>query len=115
MDLMIEAKDKEQAVFELYRKYGIGGRELFRDLVPYVRTDENAPVRGNKKQNDALVKVVNERDLAMGGEESRVYWPEGKEEWLSPPKKTRKKTGVTEEADGEMAVEKRLPRAGNMK
>lgn len=90
MDLMIEAKDKEQAVFDIYRKYGICGKELFKDIVPYVRTDENAlekPARGKNAQVGASVRVVNEGDLAMGGEEGRVYWPEGKEEWLSPPKR----------------------------
>lgn len=90
MDLMIEAKDKEQAVFDLYRKYGIRGRELFKDIVPYVRTDENVlekPAKGKKAQVGASVRVIKEGDLAMGGEEGRVYWPEGKEEWLSPPKR----------------------------
>lgn len=90
MDLMIEAKDKEQAVFDLYRKYGICEKELFKDIVPYVRTDENAPEKPamrKKAQVGASVRVVDEGDLAMGGEEGRVYWPEGKEEWLSPPKR----------------------------
>lgn len=108
MDLMIEAKDKEQAVFELYRKYAIGGEGLFRDMVPYLRTDENAPeklVRGRKEEVSESVKVVDDKDLAMGGEEGRVYWPEGKEEWLSPLKKIRRKKT---EADEEIVVEKKV-------
>lgn len=108
MDLMIEAKDKEQAVFGLYRKYGIGGEGLFKDMVPYVRTDENAPekpVRGRREEVSESTKVVDDKDLAMGGEEGRVYWPEGKEEWLSPLKKIRRKKT---EADEEIVVEKKV-------
>lgn len=105
MDLMIEAKDKEQAVFELYRKYGIGGNGLFKDMVPHVRTDENVPEKPVRRKREELhesVEVVDNGDLSMGGEDRRVYWPEGKEDWLSPPKKIRKKT----EVDGEIVVEK---------
>lgn len=43
MDLMIEAKDKEQAVFELMRTYRLPGWDLFNDIVPYERDDENRP------------------------------------------------------------------------
>lgn len=106
MDLMIEAKDKEQAVFELYRKYSIGGEGLFKDMVPYVRMDENPPeklVRGRKEVSES-VKMVDDKDLAMGGEEGMVYWPEGKEEWLSPLRKIRRQKT---EADEEIIVEKR--------
>lgn len=90
MDLMIEAKDKEQAVFELYRKYDICEKGFFKEMVPHERTDENAPekpARGKKAQISVSSRLINEGDLAMGGEERRVYWPEGKEEWLSPPKR----------------------------
>lgn len=119
MDLMIEAKDKEQAVFELYRKYAIGGEGLFRDMVPYLRTDENAPeklVRGRKEEVSESVKVVDDKDLAMGGEECRVYWPEGKEEWLSPLKKIRRrKTEAVEEIVTEKKVTNRRQQTKNMK
>lgn len=111
MDLMIEAKDKEQAVFELYRKYGIGGEGLFNEVVPHKRTDENPlePAKKAKKKEEEeetwAKVVVPEEDLGMGGEERRVYWPEGNEDWLSPQKKARKKKEeTTEEADQEMAV-----------
>ena len=41
MDLMIEAKDKEQAVLELYRKYNIeGGKAGFKQVVQHVRDDD---------------------------------------------------------------------------
>lgn len=90
MDLMIEAKDKEQAVFELYQKYDICEKGFFKEMVPYERTDENVPekpARGKKAQVGVSSRLINESYLAMGGEERRVYWPEGKEEWLSPPKR----------------------------
>ncbi len=41
MDLMIEAKDKEQAVFELMRTFKLPGFEEINDMIPYERTDEN--------------------------------------------------------------------------
>jgi len=44
MDLMIEAKDKEQAVFELMRTYRLPGWDSFHDVVPYERRDDNRPV-----------------------------------------------------------------------
>ena len=34
MDLMIEAKDKEQAVFELVRTFKLPGFEMFNDIIP---------------------------------------------------------------------------------
>ncbi|GKT52117.1 V-type ATPase assembly factor PKR1 [Colletotrichum spaethianum] len=40
MDLMIEAKDKEQAVFELMRAFKLPGYNTFNDIVPYERLDE---------------------------------------------------------------------------
>ncbi|TGZ76742.1 UV-endonuclease UvdE [Ascodesmis nigricans] len=94
MDLMIEAKDKEQAVLELYRKYAI--YTDFAEVRRFERCDENREVklRGKKKEeagNGEKVAVVEESEIGMGGEERRVYWPEGREEWLSPEKKARRK------------------------
>ena len=43
MDLMIEAKDKEQAVFELMRTFKLPGFDKFNDMIPHERTDENLP------------------------------------------------------------------------
>jgi UV DNA damage endonuclease len=88
MDLMIEAKDKEQAVFELYRKYGIGGEDLFREVVPHERTDDNRPPKGKKEA--PLVVTVPDEEVGMGGLERRVYWPLGNEDWLSPRKRVMK-------------------------
>lgn len=45
MDLMIEAKDKEQAVFELMRTFKLPGFERFNDIIPHVREDDNKPIR----------------------------------------------------------------------
>lgn len=51
MDLMIEAKDKEQAVFELMRTFKLPGFDTFNDIIPYVRHDENKAWKPPKKPN----------------------------------------------------------------
>ncbi|KAL2827573.1 UV-endonuclease UvdE-domain-containing protein [Aspergillus cavernicola] len=125
MDLMIEAKDKEQAVFELMRTYRLPGHELINDIIPYVRTDENKPFklpRKTKKKNGNFVdleaqipppKTVTEEEIGMGGPERRVYWPPGMEEWLVPkkvvrtkafktPKSSKKAPPPPDEVDGEV-------------
>lgn len=43
MDLMIEAKDKEQAVLNLMRNFRLPGWDRFNDIIPYEREDENRP------------------------------------------------------------------------
>lgn len=112
MDLMIEAKDKEQAVFELYRKYSIFGNELFNDVLPYKRTDDNRAClftekKGYKKRKmtdkeKQIVEQVREDDVGMGGTERRVYWPQGLEEFLLPKKQTKKKSTTEEETDNQL-------------
>ncbi|KAL1647972.1 UV-damage endonuclease [Diplodia intermedia] len=125
MDLMIEAKDKEQAVFELMRNFKLPGWDLINDVIPHVRRDENKPARPpakkkatpkkkNKKAADvddaveaaaeeleeaAPPPVVPEEELGMGGPDRRVYWPPGMEEWLRPVKRVVKK-----KEDGEKAT-----------
>ncbi|KAF1944233.1 UV-endonuclease UvdE [Clathrospora elynae] len=116
MDLMIEAKDKEQAVFELMRTFKLPGFHTFSDILPHTRQDENklwkpkpkkAAKKGKKKRTDDLDKleakiedvededvpppVVPEEEVGMGGPEGRVYWPPGMEDWLRPPKRIIKK------------------------
>jgi UV DNA damage endonuclease len=116
MDLMIEAKDKEQAVFELMRTFKLPGFSTFNDIIPHVRQDENKPwkpkpkkaaKKGKKKKKDdlemldeqveeaeeeeKLPPIVPEEEVGMGGPEGRVYWPPGMEEWLRPPKRIVKK------------------------
>ncbi|GAB0144879.1 UV-damage endonuclease [Epichloe bromicola] len=104
MDLMIEAKDKEQAVFELMRTFKLPGWDLFNDMVPYERDDEprkavlkkTKRLAKNKQQQDGTVpdgkietpeRLVSAEDVGMGGAWCRVYWPEGMEEWLRPRKR----------------------------
>ncbi|KAM0549817.1 hypothetical protein ACHAPJ_009256 [Fusarium lateritium] len=107
MDLMIEAKDKEQAVFELMRTFKLPGWNTFNDIVPYERPDESRKAikkkakKGKKKPDgvngevdddiEVPEKIVSAEDFGMGGPQDRVYWPEGMEEWLRPKKREVKK------------------------
>ncbi|KAK6521738.1 hypothetical protein TWF506_001941 [Arthrobotrys conoides] len=100
MDLMIEAKDKEQAVFEVMRKFKLDGWEKVNDVVPYERTD------GMTEDGD--IKV---HELAMGGVEGRVYWPQGMEEYLKPKKKVRAKKAEVEDGAEEPTPKKRVKKA----
>ncbi|KAL0943173.1 uv-endonuclease uve-1 [Colletotrichum truncatum] len=118
MDLMIEAKDKEQAVFELMRTFKLPGWNLFNDVVPFEREDElratkngtakRKPKRSRKKgQQDedeemgeagpleAEAKDIPPEEFGMGGPVRRVYWPEGMEEWLKPKKREVKRNKTT--------------------
>lgn len=114
-DLMIEAKDKEQAVFELMRTFKLPGFDTFNDMIPHVRKDDNKPVKTPKKKTprkkkdlkedeedednpddqEPVQEVVADDEVGMGGPEGRVYWPPGQEHWLRPvkrvvaPKKTK--------------------------
>ncbi|MCJ1375663.1 UV-damage endonuclease [Loxospora ochrophaea] len=125
MDLMIEAKDKEQAVFELMRSFKLPGFDTFNDMIPHVRKDDNKPVRTPKKkpkqksskaknganglesaeeqieaENELEQEVITDDEVGMGGPEGRVYWPPGMEDWLRPVKRivTKKETGDIEKA-----------------
>lgn len=129
MDLMIEAKDKEQAVFEVMRNLRLPGHEKLNELLPYVRLDENKPWRPPKKKTSKKKKaaeieddelepeaqpppLVPEEEVAMGGPEHRVYWPVGLEEWLRP-KKREVKARDPEKAKttAEKAAQKRAEKA----
>jgi len=120
MDLMIEAKDKEQAVFELMRTFKLPGFEKIKDMVPHERTDESRPApkaaksnakgKGGKRKkvpDEDMMDVdelpnenghlgnpaaieISEEDRGMGGPENRVYWPLGNEDWLKPKKREGK-------------------------
>lgn len=94
-DLMIEAKDKEQAVFELMRTFKLPGFDSFADVIPYERHDDNKfaeSAAGQRKiAKGEHIDLVPEDDIGMGGPEGRVYWPIGMEEWLRPKKKEMKK------------------------
>lgn len=110
MDLMIEAKDKEQAVFELMRIFKLPGHDLINNIIPHVRSDENKVVRKARKMakkkraknadaeeaaedeaEEQPQSLVPENEVGMGGDERRVYWPPGMEEWLRPKKRAVKK------------------------
>lgn len=115
MDLMIEAKDKEQAVFELMRTFKLPGYDTFNDILPHVRKDDNKPIKLPKKktpkkkkavkiedtdldaaeeaieaEEEPVQQVVMDEDVGMGGPEGRVYWPPSMEHWLRPVKKVVK-------------------------
>ncbi|KAJ5159465.1 uncharacterized protein N7482_006469 [Penicillium canariense] len=124
MDLMIEAKDKEQAVFELMRTFKLPGHDLINDLIPYTRTDENQPFKPprNSKKNGGFVdlegavpppRTVPDEEVGMGGPERRVYWPRGMEEWLRPAKKIVKPkpstSPVKRSASKKMKIEPTTP------
>ncbi|KAF2190605.1 hypothetical protein K469DRAFT_721512 [Zopfia rhizophila CBS 207.26] len=103
MNLMIEAKDKEQAVFELMRMFKLPGIQLFNKVSLHVRRDENRPgkakpkntAKKGKEEDDGLdamnekieVKeekgpvLVPEDEIRTSGPERRVYWPPGMEEY----------------------------------
>lgn len=116
MDLMIEAKDKEQAVFELMRTFKLPGWNLLNDVVPYERLDEPRPNKAENKSKkpkkpkkkkgaeedgdedlgehgpvESEATVISPEDFGMGGPMRRVYWPEGWEEWLKPKKREVKR------------------------
>ncbi|TVY27326.1 UV-damage endonuclease [Lachnellula hyalina] len=118
MDLMIEAKDKEQAVFELMRTFKLPGWDTFNNIIPYERFDDNKPLpeKPKKKKTKKLIEaeieefgkelsdeeevtkeLVPEEEVGMGGKENRVYWPPGMEEWLRPKKREIKKKGGEDE------------------
>ena len=112
MDLMIEAKDKEQAVFELMRIFKLPGFDTFNDIIPNVREDDNkalmTPRKKPPKKKSKKVKDEDEQsepvaeepppepqpipdeDVGMGGPHGKVYWPPGMEEWLRPVKRVIK-------------------------
>ncbi|KAI4137664.1 MAG: hypothetical protein LQ341_005042 [Variospora aurantia] len=72
VDLMIEAKDKEQAVFELMRTFKLPGYHLLNDIVPHVRKDENRAPKTPKKQKTPKKKakpIKTEDDDDEAGEE----------------------------------------------
>ncbi|KAE9377188.1 UV-endonuclease UvdE [Stipitochalara longipes BDJ] len=118
MDLMIEAKDKEQAVFELMRTFKLPGWDSFNNIIPYERDDDNKPLpkKAKKKktkrqaaaeieefgkelseEEEAVKEEIPEEEVGMGGKENRVYWPVGMEEWLRPKKREFKRKGGEDE------------------
>ena len=138
MDLMIEAKDKEQAVFELMRTFKLPGCDTFADILPHTRNDENKPwrpppppkKRTPKKRKSTDVDAdddevndpepepaqppppVPEPEVSMGGPQGRVYWPPGMESWLRPRKREVKPRDSTKALGlAEKAAAKRAEKA----
>ena len=123
MDLMIEAKDKEQAVFELMRTFKLPGYDTFNEVIPYQRSDENKAWKPPKRKTPKKKKdedapepepepapppIIPDDEVGMGGLEGRVYWPLGMEEWLRPKRKIMaKKDPEKARSLAERAAEKR--------
>ncbi|KAL2019021.1 hypothetical protein VTK56DRAFT_10186 [Thermocarpiscus australiensis] len=64
MDLMIEAKDKEQAVFELMRIFKLPGFEKINDMIPHQRDDEYRPApKMPKKRQKPAVNLKRKRAI----------------------------------------------------
>lgn len=107
MDLMIEAKDKEQAVFEMMRNFKLPGFDSFADIIPYERNDDNKfadSAAGQRKlAKGEHIDIVPEEEIGMGGPQGRVYWPLGMEEWLRPKKRDVKK----KDDDGDKEAKKK--------
>jgi UV DNA damage endonuclease len=73
MDLMIEAKDKEQAVFQLMRSYRLPGWDSFNNVVPYERDDENRPPpKVTKKSNNTKRKNGAKKTKKAGEGETQA-------------------------------------------
>lgn len=74
MDLMIEAKDKEQAVFKLMRAFKLPGWDRFNDIVPHERDDEPRKAvvkakKGSRAKDDEMEmaeRVVSPENLRHG-------------------------------------------------
>jgi len=81
-DLMIEAKDKEQAVFELMRTLKLPGFERIADVVAYEREDQDrpAPVVKKPKAKKRKAKGKGGEDDAEKEEEKVVVEENGGEE-----------------------------------
>ncbi|KAJ4415886.1 UV-damage endonuclease [Gnomoniopsis sp. IMI 355080] len=69
VDLMIEAKDKEQAVFDLMRYFKLPGHECIADVVAHEREDQDRPAPPAKKPKKTAKKrkVKGEEPAAEEG------------------------------------------------
>ena len=101
MDLMIEAKDKEQAVFELMRIYKLEGWEKIGDIGGAGEGQRVvADWKGQAREESVIDGDRDEEEdgdgdkevwLDVGGKEGRVFWPEGQEDVLKVRKAKAKK------------------------
>ncbi|DAA73413.1 TPA_exp: Uncharacterized protein A8136_4822 [Trichophyton benhamiae CBS 112371] len=111
MDLMIEAKDKEQAVFELVKIYKLPGFEKINHVIPHYREDwVKTPKKTHMLVGTSQLPKLNPKEANMGGPYGRVYWPPGMEEWLRPRKrrlipKVRPRVGGAKKREEESSLE----------
>ncbi|QSS63033.1 UV-damage endonuclease [Histoplasma capsulatum] len=72
MDLMIEAKDKEQAVFELMRIYKLPGFEKINDIIPFTRSDDNKFRGCSKKKTKKTTTTVKKSSSSPSKQQDPV-------------------------------------------
>jgi UV DNA damage endonuclease len=87
-DLMIEAKDKEQAVFELMRRFKLPGFEKISDVVAHERCDQDRPpqkVKATKKSAAKKKKRKVGDDAQEDGEDTENGDGEGPEAVVPAP------------------------------
>lgn len=84
-DLMIEAKDKEQAVFELMRTFKLPGFEKIVDMVAHEREDQNRPAVPAKKAKKTPKKRKAKGAKEEDAEETPADVGEKKEEIVGLP------------------------------
>ncbi|KAK1585936.1 UV-endonuclease UvdE-domain-containing protein [Colletotrichum navitas] len=69
MDLMIEAKDKEQAVFELMRTFKLPGYNAINDIIPYERLDELRVSKTGKARKESKKQPKKTKRKAKDAED----------------------------------------------
>ncbi len=69
VDLMIEAKDKEQAVLALMRNFRLPGWDRFNDVVPHERGDENKPPPRDPPRKAKKAPPRRKKKASRGGED----------------------------------------------
>ena len=105
MDLVIDAKDKEQAVYEVMRTFKLPGFDSIHDMIPHLREDENHAQAAMPSREKKLVMVQREKEekrsrggrgeaecgvtggFCHGRPENQVYLSLGMEERLKPRKR----------------------------
>lgn len=85
MDLMIEAKDKEQAVFELMRTFKLPGFDTFSDILPHTRGDENRPWKPKVKKAPKKSKKKKKNMDDVDDVQAKIEDDEEKEEEEEKP------------------------------
>jgi len=103
MDLMLEAKDKEQAVFEMYRMYDMY-EPIYKNLRPPAEV-ETLHTNGRKSNKKKKAKAEE------GEEEEGLEDPEAEPGTPAPKKRKTRKTPIKKEEEGseENAKETKTP------